>query len=78
MFDLDVLQSVGGLGGTGQGEVISWCNPGLQALQLGGGSVRGHMTHQVALKLVRQKVEVDRHWVAHGHVPERHNQSYCS
>lgn len=50
--DLDVLQPVGGVWGGGQGEVVSGCHPGLQALQLSGGSVSGHMTHQVALELV--------------------------
>lgn len=69
--DLDVLQPVGGWWGGGQGEVVSGCHPGLQALQLSGGSVSGHMTHQVALELVWQEVEVDRHRVARSHVPER-------
>lgn len=50
--DLDVLQPVGGVWGGGQGEVVSGCHPRLQALQLSGGSVSGHMTHQVALELV--------------------------
>ncbi len=47
-----MLQPVGGVWGVGQGEVVFWCHPGLQTLQLGGGSVSGHMTHQVALELV--------------------------
>ena len=50
--DLDVLQPVGGLGRADQGEVVFGRHPRLQALQLGGGSVRGCMTHQVALELV--------------------------
>lgn len=50
--DLDVLQPVGWVWGGGQGEVVSGCHPRLQALQLSGGSVSGHMTHQVALELV--------------------------
>lgn len=50
--DLDVLQPVGRGWGRGQGEVVSGRHPGLQALQLSGGSVRGNMLHQVALELV--------------------------
>ena len=59
MSDLGVLQPVGGTWGAGQGEVVSGCHPGLQALCLGGSSVSGHVTHEVALELVRQEVEVD-------------------
>lgn len=74
--DLDVLQPVGGLRRGGQGEVVSGCHPGLQALQLSGGPVSGRMAHQVALELVRQEVKVDRHWVAHTHVSERERQTH--
>ena len=49
---LDVLQPVGGVWGAGQREMVFRRHPGLQALQLCGGSVSGHMTHQVALELV--------------------------
>lgn len=75
--DLDVLQPVGQGWGCGQGEVVSGRHPGLQALQLSGSSVRGHMTHQVALELVWQEVEVDRHRVAHGHVPEDEENTHA-
>lgn len=74
--DLDVLQPVGGLGRADQGEVVFGRHPRLQALQLGGGSVSGCMTHQVALELVGQEVEVDGHRVAHCHVPERDTQRF--
>lgn len=67
--DLDVLQPVGGLRGRGQFKVVSGRHPGLQALQLGGGPVGGHVTHQVALELVGQEVDVDGHRVTYGHVP---------
>lgn len=50
--DLDVLQPVVGLGGAGGGVVVFGGHPGLQALQLGGGSVDGHVAQQVALELV--------------------------
>lgn len=67
--DLDVLQPVGGLWGRGQFKVVSGRHPCLQALQLGGGPVSGHVTHQVALELVGQEVDVDGHRVTYGHVP---------
>lgn len=73
--DLDVLQPVGGLGGAGRAEVVFGSHPGLQRLQLCGRSVCGHVTHEVALELVGQEVEVDGHWVVDGHVPDTHTHS---
>lgn len=52
LSDLDMLQPVGGVGVAGQCEVVSGSHPGLKALQLRGGSISGHMIHQVALELV--------------------------
>lgn len=67
-------QSVGGLGCSGQAEVVFGCDPGLQSLRLPGGSVSGHVTQQVALELVRQEVEVDRRGGAAAHVPETQSE----
>lgn len=57
--DLDMLKPVVAMGKGCQSEVVFGCHPGLQDLQLGGGSVICHMTYQVSLKLVQQEVEVD-------------------
>lgn len=68
--DLDVLQPVVGVRRAGQSEVVFRSHPGLQGLHLGRGSVRGHVADQVTTESVGQEVEVNRHRVAHGHVPE--------
>ena len=52
-------------------EVLLGRHPGLHGLQLARGQVGGVVLHQVALKLVRLKVEMHRHRVAHGEVPGR-------
>ncbi len=64
------LQSVEGIGWIGELEELFEHDPGLQGFQLAGCQVSGMMPDQVSLEFIRQEVDVDRHRMSHGKIPE--------
>lgn len=59
-------------------EDLLWHHPRLQRLELAHGQIGSMMLDQKALEAVSEEVEVDRRWVAHGIVPEKHTQPHMS
>ena len=53
-------------------------HPRLQGLEFAHGQVCSMMLDQKALETVSKEVEVDRGWVAHWIVPEKHAQAHAS
>lgn len=53
-------------------------HPRLQGLEFAHGQICSMMLDQKALETVSKEVEVDRGWVAHWIVPEKHTQAHTS